>query len=132
MNVTTQLKISEYITCGGVTMVADFFQANMGFVHVLNNFFRVQNILYVYQILYAYKTLFYMQKCVLNENTYTTILHMYKTCVPIKNVLSMCRKFVYAYQIFCMSTKCCVLIQPSVICVLNALCVYKIVCTRTK
>ena len=48
----------------------------MGFVRVLNNFVRVQNILYVYQIVYAYKTIFYMLKGVLYEDTYTTILHV--------------------------------------------------------
>ena len=31
-------------------------------------------------------------------------------CVPIKNVLYMYTKFVYVYEMFCTSTKCCVLI----------------------
>ena len=83
----------------------------MGFVRVLNNFVRVQNILYVYQIEYSYKTIFYTLKSVLYEDTYTTILHVYKMCVPIKNVLYMYTKFVYAYEMFCMSAKYCVLIQ---------------------
>ena len=52
----------------------------MGFVHILNNFFRVHIILYMYQILYAYKTPFLHVKGVLNEDTYTTILHVYKRC----------------------------------------------------
>ena len=48
----------------------------MGFVRVLNNFVRVQNILYVCQIVYVYKTIFDMLKGVLYEDTYTTILHV--------------------------------------------------------
>ena len=97
----------------------------MGFVRVLNNFIRIQPILYVYQIVYTYKTIFYMLKSVLYEDTYTTILHVYKMCVPIKNVLYMYTKFVYAYQMFCTSTKCCVLIQGSVICIHHILFAYK-------
>ena len=89
----------------------------MGFVRVLKNFVRVQNILYVYQIVYVCKTIFYMLKSILYEDTCTTILHVYKMCVPITNVLYMYTKFVYAYEMFCTSTKCCVLIQGSVICV---------------
>ena len=48
----------------------------MGFVRVLNNFVRVQNMLYVYQIVYAYKAIFYMLKGVLYADTYTTMLHV--------------------------------------------------------
>ena len=96
----------------------------MGFVRELSNFVRVQNIVFVYQIVYAYKTIFYMLKSVLYEDTYTTILHVYKMCVPNKNVLYMYTQFVYAYEMFCMSTKCCVLIQGSVICVHHILFAY--------
>ena len=104
----------------------------MGFVRVLNNFVRVQTILYVYQIVYAYKTIFYMLKSVLYEDTYTTILHVYDMCVPIKNVLYMYTKFVYAYQMLCAHTRECYMRTSYFICVQKVFCVYKIVCTRTQ
>ena len=62
-----------------------------------------------------------------------------KMCVPIKNVLYMYTKFVYVYEMFCMSTKMlcahtreCYMRTSYFICVQNVFCVCKIVCTRTQ
>ena len=90
----------------------------MDFMHVLNKFcLRTEYFVCVPNIIRVQNPFLH-----LNEDTYTTILHVYKRCAPIKNVLYI--KFVYAYQIFYMSIKCCVLIQWSVV-----ICVYHILLT---
>ena len=116
----------------------------MGFVHVLNNFFRVQNILYVYQILYSYKTLFTCKNvfwtrtrtqpyCMCTKGVYPLKMcctHTESLCmgtkyvVRVQNVMCSYKGVLYAYIIFYLRTKSCVRVQ-------NSLYTYKIVCMST-
>ena len=115
----------------------------IGFVHIINYLFRVENILYVYKILYAYKTLLYMYKYVL----YWTRTKQYCMCTKrvesVKMFFITYKKSVYAYQMFYMRTKGFVCIQmvlyaynmfytptKSVVHVQNSLYGYKRLCTR--
>ena len=85
---------------------------------VLNIFWRVQNIVYVYNILYGVQNLFVHVKRCLYVETYTTILHAYnKICTNYKRTERLCMrsKYFVCVQMLCghargfyLRTTCCI------------------------